>query len=204
MTINNVKNTTSSPTPMRTAVTRSSMIAAYPVRASPIHVGRKNVAEGYGSRAYPPGPSCRPSTYARTGTGRANAMTLRGFGAVALLLALAVVGMVALSHRVSPKEAQNTTTTTQLCHDVGTLEKAIADVRAGTLSGEQAMARLDQAQQAFALDAQHEQSPVVAPHVASLAIDIADWRTALFSGDAASQTPALDHARSELASLPAC
>ena len=131
-------------------------------------------------------------------------MTLRGFGIVALLLGLAVLGMVALSHRVSPKEAQGTTTTTQLCHDVGTLRIAIADVRAGTLPGEQAMARLDQAQQAFALDAQHEQDPVVAPHVASLAIDIADWRTALFSGDAAGQAAALNHAGSELAALPAC
>ena len=139
---------------------------------------------------------------APTGQEETDALTSRGFWGAALLLALVILGMVALSRRVSPKESQNTTS--QVCRDVGTLEKTITDVRAGTVSGEQAMARIDQAQQAFALDAQHDQSPLVAPHVASIAIDIADWRTALFSGDAAGQAAALNHARSELASLPVC
>jgi hypothetical protein len=129
-------------------------------------------------------------------------MISRIFGFGFLLLALALIGTVAVGRHPEGKVGQ--TATTDLCLHVGEFTQTITAVRAGTLTSEQTLARLGQAQMTFALDAQREQNHQVAPHIANLATDISDWRTALLSADVVSQDIAINRTLSELLSLPSC
>jgi hypothetical protein len=128
-------------------------------------------------------------------------MSGRIFGFGALLVALLVMGMLAM-RMGSSKIVQPPST--QLCQDVRAFTGTVRDIRAGTLPNDQAIVKLGEAQDALALDAQREQNPIAAAQVTAVASDVSDWRTASLAGDTAEEDMALNRALADVMAVRSC